>query len=341
MKIPLVSKSAVRVSLPRMFAQFGAHLSTTSGQIGVLHQYAARPLRVPKPRRRQQSTPLHFTIVTPSYNQGDFIGRTLDSVLSQNHPQLEYVVQDGGSTDSTSEVIRAYAAHLSRYESAKDNGQTHAINLGFRGTSGEIMGYLNSDDLLLPGSLAYVEEYFLRHPDVDAVYGDRIIIDEHDHEVGRWVLPAHDAEALHLADYIPQETLFWRRRVWDKVACLDESFRFAMDWDLLLRLQDVGANIVHLPQFLGAFRVHLSQKTSTELESRGAEEMARLRRRSLGVDLTASEIHVGLSEYRAAARRLARLWRLKRLFGLENEIPYRPEIRALAGKLEDRLLDQL
>ena len=248
LKIPLVSKSAARASLPRIFAQTSAALSTTSGQIGVLHQYAPRPLSVPQPGRRQQITTLRFTIVTPSYNQGHFIGRTMDSVLSQNHPQLEYVVQDGGSTDSTSEVIRDYAARLDRYESAKDNGQTHAINLGFRGSSGDIMAYLNSDDLLLPGSLAYVEEYFQSHPDVDAIYGDRIIIDEDDHEIGRWVLPAHDAEALRLADYIPQETLFWRRRVWDKISCLDETFRFAMDWDLLLRLQDAGANIVHLPR---------------------------------------------------------------------------------------------
>jgi len=296
-------------------------LSGTSGQIGVLHQYDPQPLRVPRSDRRPQGA-LRFTIVTPSYNQGHFIGRTLQSVLAQGHPRLEYVVQDGGSTDATSEVVSAYQAHLSRYESARDNGQTHAINLGFSGTSGEIMAYLNSDDLLLPGSLAHVEAYFARHPDVDVVYGDRIIIDENDDEIGRWVLPAHDAEALRLADYIPQETLFWRRRVWDRVVCLDESFRFAMDWDLLLRFQEIGARIVHLPRFMGAFRVHLSQKTSTELDSRGAEEMARLRLRSFGTEMTAMEIHTGLATYRAAARRSAWLWKIKHALGLDGEVAY-------------------
>ncbi|WP_354547992.1 glycosyltransferase family 2 protein [Kaistia defluvii] len=258
--------------------------------------------------------------MTPSYNQGQFVERTLESVLGQGYPQLEYVLQDGGSTDMTADVALRYVERLSRYESAKDNGQTHAINLGFRGTSGEVMAYLNSDDLLLPGSLAHVAAYFTNNPDVDVVYGDRILIDENDDEIGRWVLPAHDARALRLADYVPQETLFWRRRIWDQVGGLDESFRFAMDWDLLLRFQEAGAKIVHLPRFMGAFRIHLHQKTSTELDNRGAEEMARLRLRSLGMEMTAKEIHAGLAEYRAAAKRSVWMWRLKSMFGLDGEV---------------------
>lgn len=300
-------------------------LNKRSGQIGVLHQYAPRPLRVPL-SQGLQSGGLSFTIVTPSYNQGRFIERTLKSVLSQRHPKLEYIVQDGGSTDATTEVLSAYAPHLSRCQSATDNGQTHAINLGFRGTSGEIMAYLNSDDLLLPGTLGYVEDYFLRHPDVDAVYGDRIIIDEDDAEVGRWVLPPHDAEALRVADYIPQETLFWRRRVWSKVSGLDETFQFAMDWDLLLRLQDARSNIVHLPRFLGAFRVHEHQKTTAQLDTRGAQEIALLRRRGTGSDLSWKEINFKLARYRAAARRAARIWRMKRLFGWDLETAYQTEL---------------
>lgn len=296
-------------------------LTKACGRIGVLHQYDPHPLRVPRAAHIGKGV-LRISIVTPSYNQGLFIGRTLDSVLNQGYPQLEYVLQDGGSTDTTADVVSAYLDHLSRYESAVDNGQTHAINLGFRGTSGEIMAYLNSDDLLLPGSLAYVESYFARHPDVDVVYGNRILIDENDAEIGRWVLPAHDAGALRLADFIPQETLFWRRRVWDKVEGMDETFRFAMDWDLLLRFQEADAKIVRLPRFIGAFRVHLNQKTSTELDGRGAEEMAGLRLRSLGTEMTAKEIHAGLAQYRAAARRSAWLWRLKRILGLDGEVPY-------------------
>ncbi|MET4632224.1 glycosyltransferase involved in cell wall biosynthesis [Kaistia defluvii] len=307
------------LSPSRSLARRRAILGKTSGQIGVLHQYDAHPLRVPRPAKNGHGG-LRISIVTPSYNQGQFVERTLESVLGQGYPQLEYVLQDGGSTDMTADVALRYVERLSRYESAKDNGQTHAINLGFRGTSGEVMAYLNSDDLLLPGSLAHVAAYFTNNPDVDVVYGDRILIDENDDEIGRWVLPAHDARALRLADYVPQETLFWRRRIWDQVGGLDESFRFAMDWDLLLRFQEAGAKIVHLPRFMGAFRIHLHQKTSTELDNRGAEEMARLRLRSLGMEMTAKEIHAGLAEYRAAAKRSVWMWRLKSMFGLDGEV---------------------
>src|SRR5262249_23541680 len=144
-----------------------------------------------------------------------------------------------------------------------DEGQTQAINLGFQHTSGEIMAYLNSDDLLLPGSLAYVAGYMAAHPEVDVVYGHRILIDECDDEVARWVLPRHDDRVLTWANFVPQETLFWRRRIWERVGgTLDASFQFAMDWDLILRFREAGARFVRLPRFLGAFRVHARQKTS-------------------------------------------------------------------------------
>src|SRR6202162_2378644 len=98
------------------------------------------------------------------------------------------------------------------------------------------MAWLNSDDIMLPGALAYVATYFNQHPGIDVVYGHRILIHENDQQNGRWVMPGHNYDLLSWADYIPQETLFWRRRIWDKVGGrVDESFRFAMDWDLLVR----------------------------------------------------------------------------------------------------------
>jgi Glycosyl transferase family 2 len=204
-----------------------------------------------------------ISIVTPSFGQGRFIERTLYSVISQNYPALEYVVQDGGSTDDTVDVLRRYDASLSRWVSEPDNGQGDAINRGFADTSGEIMAYLNSDDLLLPGSLAYVASYFAAHPDVDVVYGNRTIIDEYDRQIGIWVLPRHDDEQISLLDFVPQETLFWRRRAWEAAGGkIDESLHFAIDWDLLLRLRDSGAKMVRLPRFLGAFRAHDEQKTA-------------------------------------------------------------------------------
>ena len=177
------------------------------------------------------------------------------------------------------------------WKSIKDNGQSQAINLGFANTTGEIMAWLNSDDLLLPGSLALVVDYFNKHPDVDVVYGNRLLINEDDMEIGRWIMPGHDNAVLSWVDYVPQETMFWRRRVWDKVGGgIDESFRFAMDWDLLVRFREAGAKFAHLPHFIGAFRIHQQQKTSASISEIGYQEMDRIRERVLKKVPTRKEI---------------------------------------------------
>src|SRR5262249_48261278 len=148
------------------------------------------------------------------------------------------------------------------------------------------------------GALAYVANSFLSHPDVDVVYGHRVLINENDQEGGRWVLPRHDDRVLTWADFVPQETLFWRRRIWERVgASLDENFQFAMDWDLILRFRDAGARFVRLPRFLGAFRYHSQQKTCSQLASRGLAEMNRLRQRCHGRSVKVSEIAPRLSGY--------------------------------------------
>jgi glycosyltransferase involved in cell wall biosynthesis len=232
-----------------------------------------------------------ISIVTPSFSQGGFIERTLLSVIDQQYPALEYFVQDGNSKDKTVEVLQEYQEKLSGWASEKDSGQSQAINRGFAKTSGEIMAWLNSDDLLLPGSLQTVGDYFNRHPDVDVVYGNRLMIDGDDQEIGRWIMPGHDGNVLSWVDYVPQETLFWRRRLWDKVGGhIDESFCFAMDWDLLVRFRDAGAKFAHIPQFLGAFRVHSEQKTSAAINTVGFQEMDRIRERLLGRIPSQSEI---------------------------------------------------
>ena len=226
---------------------------------------------------------LPFAIVTPSYNQGQFIERTINSVLNQNYPALEYIIQDGGSTDDTVHIVRKYQSRLKRWTSAKDNGQSDALNLGFMQSTGDIMAYLNSDDLLLPGSLNYIARYFNKHPNVDVVYGHRVCIDRDDHDIGRWVLPPHDSEILNWVDYVPQETLFWRRTIWEKAGGkIDDNFKFAMDWDLIIRLRDAGAKFARLPRFLGAFRIHAQQKTNATITLHGLKEMEKLRLRCNG-----------------------------------------------------------
>ena len=278
-------------------------------RLGVLKQHAPKPIdyKPPSPPERVTELP-SITVVTPSFNQGKFIAATVDSVLDQHYPFLEYIVQDGESTDNTVDILRSYDHPDMSWESAPDTGQSNAINLGHRKGSGQVMAWLNSDDILMPGTLAYVGAFFSANPDVDVVYSHRVLIDAEGDEIGRWLLPGHDAKALMWADYIPQETMFWRRSIWDEVGGIDESFRFAMDWDLLLRFEVANANIVRLPIFGGGFRVYDEQLTSSVIESLGAEEMRRLRHRCHGRDVSSTEIAKALAPYLARHIALDRAW---------------------------------
>ena len=286
-------------------------------RLGNLNQYAPRQLNIKDvdEKKTLNKYPV-ISIVTPSFAQGTYIERTLLSVIYQRYPNLEFFVQDGGSKDNTVEVLKTYQECLSGWVSEKDSGQSQAINRGLTKTNGEIMGWLNSDDLLLPGALHSVADYFNRHPDVDVVYGNRLLIDENDMEIGRWILPGHDSDVLSWADYVPQETLFWRRRIWEKVGGkIDESFRFAMDWDLLLRFRDAGAKFGHIPQFLGAFRIHARQKTSAAINEIGHQEMNQIRERSLGRVPDRKEIRMALLPYLAKHIAVDIVFRLKKRLG--------------------------
>ncbi|MEP6939490.1 MAG: glycosyltransferase [Rudaea sp.] len=283
-------------------------------RLGNLNQHAPTELALPAPfasRRPVEKLP-RISIVTPSYMQAVFIERTIDSVLDQRYPNLEYFVQDGGSTDGTQEILERRSAELNGWESRRDGGQSQAINLAFAHTRGDIMAWLNSDDLLLPGSLDYVADYFMHHPDVDVVYGHRLLIDERDKQIGRWIMPAHSDEVLSWADFVPQETLFWRRGIWDRSgARIDESFRFAMDWDLLLRMRDAGARFACLPRALGAFRIHTQQKTSAEISDVGFKEMALLRERALGMQPSSVQINAAIAPYLARHMLSDIAWRFR------------------------------
>jgi hypothetical protein len=271
-------------------------------KLGSLEHHGPIPVKMPRrySKASRLADPPTISIVTPSYNYGDFLERTIRSVLDQGYPALEYIVRDGGSKDGTREILERYAPRLTNWACEPDGGQANAINLGMAHASGEIMAYLNSDDLLLPGSLSYVASYFSKHPEVDAVYGHRVLIDQNDMEIGRWVLPRHDDALLDWVDFVPQETLFWRRRIWDAAGGqMDEEFRFALDWDLLLRFRDAGAKIVRVPRFLGAFRVHSAQKTNVQVEQLGNPEMNRLRSRALGREPTTPEVLRAMRGYLA------------------------------------------
>jgi glycosyltransferase involved in cell wall biosynthesis len=268
-------------------------------RLGILSQYPPQELQIPSKYDRKFSLSIapKISIVTPSFNQSEFIERTLKSVLDQSYPNLEFYVQDGGSEDGTAEVLRRYADRLSGWVSCSDTGQSQAINFGFAKTSGEIMAWLNSDDILLPGALAYVAEYFVRHPEVDVVYGHRFLIDENDQDIGRWMMPPHDDQILSWADFIPQETMFWRRRIWEKAGGkIDETLHFAIDWDLLLRFREAGARFARVGRFLGGFRIHSQQKTSAE-KPVGFQEMSWIRESTLGRVPSSDEIAKAVFPY--------------------------------------------
>ncbi len=257
-------------------------------RLGRLHQYLPRSLSVDHIKAEAGDDDLpSIALVTPSFNQARFVGETIRSVVGQAYPNLEYVVQDACSTDGTADILRAFVGKGVDIRIEPDEGQADALNRGFSRTSGEVMGYLNSDDLLLPGTLQFVGRFFRDNPSVDVIYGNRLIIDENGLEIGRWILPGHDPQLLRFVDYVPQESMFWRRRIWDRVGGrIDANLHFVLDWDLILRFVGAGAVFRHVPGLFGVFRVHGRQKSQADFVVRGAREMAGLQRRHSGLDLS-------------------------------------------------------
>jgi glycosyltransferase involved in cell wall biosynthesis/2-polyprenyl-3-methyl-5-hydroxy-6-metoxy-1,4-benzoquinol methylase len=219
-----------------------------------------------------------ISIVTPSYNQGKFIERTVRSVLLQRYPDLEYIVMDGGSTDDTLDRLASYMELFSYFVSEPDKGQADAIANGFARSSGEIMAYLNSDDLLAPDALHFVARFFRDNPNIDWIYSHRCAVDDEDRVVWYWIVPPHLNFLMRRWDYIPQETCFWRRSLFEKTGNIDRSYRFAMDYDLFVRFMNRGHGR-RVNRFLGAFRDHSTSKTKQLLETVGAQEMQRVRRK--------------------------------------------------------------
>ena len=203
---------------------------------------------------------MKVSIVTPSYNQGQFIERTLQSVASQTGAEIEHVVFDGGSADNTVEVLRNFSPPV-RWVSKKDKGQTDAVNQGIRATDGEIIGWLNSDDIYYPGAVARVVEYFARHPEIDVVYGMADHIDLDDKAFESYPTESWDFERLQETCFICQPALFFRRRVVEQHGLLDESLNYCMDYEFWLRLGKAGGRFGYLEEKLAGSRLYADNKT--------------------------------------------------------------------------------
>jgi len=285
---------------PRFPLEFLKEIKNRPNKLSLEYGKHVQPLKLPQ--RYFNSSPSlekypSFSLVTPSYNQAQYIEKTISSILEQHYPELEYFIEDGASTDNTAQVLAKYSEHNIHICSQPDTGQASAINRGFEKSQGEIMAWLNSDDILLPGSLMYVAKFFAEHPDVDVVYGHRLLINADSQIIGMWVLPPHNDEFITWADYIPQETMFWRRSVWEKSgAYIDENYQYALDWELILRFREHGAKFVRLPRFIGAFRVYADQKTSSWTEI-GSAEMDKLRFRCHNRNASPEEIDLNVKPY--------------------------------------------
>ncbi len=217
-----------------------------------------------------------ISIVTPSFNQAAFLGDAMDSVLQQDYPGLEYVLMDGGSTDGSMEMIRERQGHLASWTSGPDGGHYTALNTGFAQTSGEVMGWLNSDDKYLPWTLSVVGEIFAQFPEVEwltTLFPLRW--DARGRAVRCSQRSGYSREAFMAGEHLPaghwryegwvqQESTFWRRSLWDRAGCaLDTRWKLAGDFELWARFHR-HAKLYAVDTPLGGFRLHGEQKTSLQ-----------------------------------------------------------------------------
>ena len=204
---------------------------------------------------------LTFAVITPSFNQGRFIEETINSVLSQEIVELDYIIMDGGSNDETITILEKYNNKL-RYVSEKDKGQTDAVNKGIRNTHSDIIGWLNSDDIYVENALNTVLDFFSKHPDIDVVYGMADHIDVDGDFLEKYPTQEFDAVALLSTCYISQPAVFFRRRVIEECGLLDETLMYCMDYEYWIRLsQNKNIKFAHLPILLAATRLHVDTKT--------------------------------------------------------------------------------
>jgi glycosyltransferase involved in cell wall biosynthesis len=201
------------------------------------------------------------TVVTPSFNQERYIEETLRSVLLQGYPALEHVVIDGGSTDGSVDIVRRYGDWLARWVSEPDDGQSDALNKGFAGSRGEVMAWLNSDDLYLPGAIRRAVETLATRPRAGLVYGTCHILDSADLLVRpASPRPFRRADILRGALTIPQPSAFWTRSAWERVGPIRRDYHYCMDLDLWMSIAE-QFDVIYVPEVWACFREHEASKT--------------------------------------------------------------------------------
>jgi glycosyltransferase involved in cell wall biosynthesis len=204
-----------------------------------------------------------ISVVTPSFNQAAFIRRTIQSVLDQAYPRLEYIILDGGSTDGSVDVIRQFASRLAYWTSEPDGGQSSAINAGWGRSTGDILAWLNSDDYYLPGTLHAIGEYVRTHPEVGMVYGTCRMVDPAGRPLGTMGRPFDMQQVIRGNLMIPQPSTFISKELWEKVGPIDETLNYSMDFDYFIRAARFRQP-VFLDRALSVFTVHPLAKTTRD-----------------------------------------------------------------------------
>src|SRR5450759_4783571 len=240
---------------------------------------------------------MKISVITPSYNQGQFLEETILSVINQNYPNLEYFIIDGGSTDNSIEIIKKYEKHLTYWVSEKDNGQSEAINKGFRKATGDIVCWINSDDILIENALSKVGAFFYQNPSIEMLVGDIIHLDKHSNIIRPFYsLKPQRAYALRGVYYIAQQGMFWRKNIFNKIGGLiNEEYHMCMDKELLNRCFDHKIKFARINAFLGGFRIYSEAKTG-KMNITWAQEILKIQNEFPNYKIKADAI--GLIHYR-------------------------------------------